>query len=571
MTLSSTQNNTKPDRIIRYFLLCWTILNVIQAYTLELHADEAYYWMYSRFLDWGYFDHPPMVALFIRIGDSIMHNELGLRLITVLTSSTSVYILWLILKKYAVNAWAFILVISGTLILHLYGFTTTPDAPLFFFAVLFYYFYQKYLDEDSWPLALILGVVVACMLYSKYHAVLLVAFTVISNIKLLKRPSFYAIALIAVALFTPHILWQVNHDFPSVNYHLYERAVKIYHAENSYLYFPGQLLMAGPIIGWFLFYAAFTTKIKDAFIRCLMVNGIGTFAFFFFTTFRGEAQPHWTLIAFAPLIMLALIRFNQWSSLPKWFNTVAIINIVLIVGLRLGMVFGVPVVTRIGQIKSYYGFKEWAQAVHQKAGDAYVILDDGFQNPAKYNYYTNTLKGFSYDSRYYRRTQFEIWPIEEQMQHQRVYHLIDSLKPIVTDSIHTKAGTWYSYWINDVRTYQKIQIGVPYTSLKLLQGEKRAIDLTITNPYPYTVNFSNKAIQNEVLLGACFFKNDGLTFAQRSGDDFNNLILKPGQSTHYTFHLIAPPEKGKYELIFSVRTKPFEGSKNSRIIDLEIE
>ncbi|MBC7399395.1 MAG: glycosyltransferase family 39 protein [Mucilaginibacter sp.] len=571
MTLSSTQKIKKPDTIIRYFLLCWTILNIIQAYTLELHADEAYYWMYSKFLDWGYFDHPPMVALFIRIGDSLVHNELGLRLITVLTSTTSVYILWLILKKYAVNVWAFILVISGTLIFHIYGFTTTPDAPLFFFAVLFYYFYQKYIDEDSWPLALILGVVVACMLYSKYHAVLLVAFTVISNIKLLKRPSFYAIAVIAVALFIPHILWQVNHGFLSVNYHLYERAVKVYHAENSYLYFPGQLLMAGPIIGWFLFYAAFTTKIKDAFIRCLMVNGIGTFAFFFFTTFRGEAQPHWTLIAFAPLIMLALIRFNQWGSLPKWFNTVAIINIVLIVGLRLGMVFGVPIVTRIGQIKSYYGFEEWAQAVHQKAGDAYVILDDGFQNPAKYNYYTNTLKGFSYDSRYYRRTQFDIWPMEEQMQHRRVYHLIDSLKPIVTDSVHTKAGTWYTYWINDMRSYQKIQIAVPYTSLKLLQGEKRAIDLTITNPYPYTVNFSNKAIQNEVLLGACFFKNVGLTFAQRSGNDFNNLILKPGQSTHYTFHLVAPWEKGKYELMFSVRTTPFEGSKNSRIIDLEIE
>jgi hypothetical protein len=165
-----------------------------------------------------------------------------------------------------------------------------------------------------------------------------------------------------------------------------------------------------------------------------------------------------------------------------------------------------PVVTRIGQIKSYYGYKEWAKAVHQKAGNAYVILTMVFKTRPSIITIPIALKGFSYDSRYYRRTQFDIWPMEEQMQHQRVYHLIDSLKPIVTDSIHTKAGTWYSYWINDVRTYQKMQIGVPYTSLKLLQGEKRAIDLTITNPYPYTVNFSNKAIQNEVLLGACFFK-----------------------------------------------------------------
>src|SRR6201996_372950 len=208
MALVSSQKNTQSEKPLWYFLLCWTILNLIQAYTLELHADEAYYWIYSRFLDWGYFDHPPMVALFIRAGDSLMHNELGLRLITVLTSTISIYLLWLILKKYAVDVWAFILVTSGILIFHIYGFTTTPDAPLFFFAVLFYYCYQKYIDEDKWPLALALGVIVACMLYSKYHAVLLIAFTVISNIKLLKRPSFWFIALLAGVLYIPHILLQ---------------------------------------------------------------------------------------------------------------------------------------------------------------------------------------------------------------------------------------------------------------------------------------------------------------------------------------------------------------------------
>ncbi len=148
---STTVNKSfKPDKIIFYFLLFWTILNVIQACTLELQGDEAYYWLYSKYLDWGYFDHPPMVALFIRIGDSIMHNELGLRLTTVLTSSASIYLLWLILKKYAVDAVAFVLVISGIFIFHIYGFTTTPDAPLFFFTVLFYFFYQQYIEKDKW-------------------------------------------------------------------------------------------------------------------------------------------------------------------------------------------------------------------------------------------------------------------------------------------------------------------------------------------------------------------------------------------------------------------------------------
>jgi len=87
--LNNTQFPVKYNRPVIYFLLLWTALNVLQACTLEIHADEAYYWMYSRFLDWGYYDHPPMVALFIKAGYSLMHSEFGVRLFTVLSSTIS--------------------------------------------------------------------------------------------------------------------------------------------------------------------------------------------------------------------------------------------------------------------------------------------------------------------------------------------------------------------------------------------------------------------------------------------------------------------------------------------------
>ena len=43
-------------------------VNFWQAAQLELFNDEAYYWMCSRFPDWGYFDHPPMVAWWVILG-----------------------------------------------------------------------------------------------------------------------------------------------------------------------------------------------------------------------------------------------------------------------------------------------------------------------------------------------------------------------------------------------------------------------------------------------------------------------------------------------------------------------
>ena len=69
------------------FYVNWLILNLFQATTTGLLDDEAYYWVYSRFPDWGYFDHPPMVALLIKAGYTIFANPLGVRLFIVLTLS----------------------------------------------------------------------------------------------------------------------------------------------------------------------------------------------------------------------------------------------------------------------------------------------------------------------------------------------------------------------------------------------------------------------------------------------------------------------------------------------------
>ncbi len=569
---STLNKSPSPNRIILYFLLVWTVLNAIQAYTLELQGDEAYYWLYSRYLDWGYFDHPPMVALFIWLGDSIMHNEFGVRMLTVLASSGSIYLLWLILKKYAVDATAFVLVISGVFIFHIYGFTITPDVPLFFFTVLFYYVYQRYIEKDSYVLGLLLALTIACLLYSKYNGVLLIGFTVLANLKLLKRWSFWLIVLLASALFMPHILWQVNHGYPSVNYHLFERSGETYDITNTFSYIPGQLLMAGPLIGWFLFYKAFTTRVKDAFIRCLMVNCIGTFIFFFISSSKGEVQPHWTFILFAPLVMLALICFKQKGGRPKWLLPLALVNVGLILAVRIIIIAGFGFAKTYGHLKSYYGFKEWAQVVKQKAGNNYVMMSEGFQNPSKYDFYTNSLKCFAYDNRYYRRTQFDIWPMEDSLQHKKALYLTYyPIKGLTTDSLKLAAGTWYSAWVDDVRTYQKVNFETKSYKISASPGQKITFDLSVTNPYPYPIDFGDEGYHHGVVLEACFFKGFNVINTQQADQAFNQINLNPGQNTHYTFTLTAPFEKGNFDLLFSLRTDPFPGSKNSRIINFAVK
>jgi len=63
----------------------------------------------------------------------------------------------------------------------------------------------------------------AALMYSKYHSGLLIILVILSNPRLLRDPRFYAAGIFAFLLFLPHILWQVNNNFPSFRYHLVDR------------------------------------------------------------------------------------------------------------------------------------------------------------------------------------------------------------------------------------------------------------------------------------------------------------------------------------------------------------
>ena len=52
----------------------------VMAARLPLSADEAYYWLWSKHLAAGYYDHPPLVAFVIRMGTWLFgDSEFGVR------------------------------------------------------------------------------------------------------------------------------------------------------------------------------------------------------------------------------------------------------------------------------------------------------------------------------------------------------------------------------------------------------------------------------------------------------------------------------------------------------------
>src|SRR5206468_2293057 len=60
-------------------------LRLVAAAWTPLTFDEAYYWMWSKHLSGGYYDHPPGVAALIRLGTMIGGDtEFGVRVASIL-------------------------------------------------------------------------------------------------------------------------------------------------------------------------------------------------------------------------------------------------------------------------------------------------------------------------------------------------------------------------------------------------------------------------------------------------------------------------------------------------------
>lgn len=560
------------DKPVIIFLLLWLLVNLFQAAFTELHDDEAYYWLYAQFLDWGYFDHPPMVALFIDAGTSLFHSKLSLRLFTVISNTLAVYLLWQLASAYSVKPRLFILLFSSIVLFHVYSFITTPDSPLFFFTVSFFLLFRKYLEQDSYKLAVALGMIIALMLYSKYHAVLVIFFSLLPNLKLLKRPSLWLAAGAAFVLFLPHIFWQISNDYPSVQFHLIDRSARPYRFSFTTDFLLGQLAIAGPLTGWWLYYRVFRLKTDHPFLRTLKMNFIGILAFFFLSTFKGSVEAHWTLLAFIPFFLLSAISLARMQQIPAWFHRLAVVGIALVILVRILFVLPVPALGKLPALRNFYGNGGWAKAIQEKAGNSYVVMDGGFQRASVYDFYNQTTRGFAYDSRDYRKTQFDRWPIEDSLRHQRVYYVTGGSHGIPEeDTISTVRGHYHGRWLEDVRMYQKLEIRAEGLDRRPAAGAVQDMELHIHNPYADTIHFSNNGAHWK-----CFIEYGYTTQVYEAGryrlidGDYEKLRIPPGETIALPVRIKAPESTGKYMLIFSVRTEPFPGARNSPKYTIEV-
>lgn len=97
---TAIQQNPEIKQTINWvvFFICfWFVLNMLQVSFMELTSDEGYYWFYAQHLQWGYYDHPPMIALMIQLGTYLFPGELGVRFFNVILSTVGIYLFFTLL------------------------------------------------------------------------------------------------------------------------------------------------------------------------------------------------------------------------------------------------------------------------------------------------------------------------------------------------------------------------------------------------------------------------------------------------------------------------------------------
>ena len=541
---------------------------MLQSYYVELRGDEAYYWMYSKDLAWGYFDHPPVTAVLVKAGYLIFQNELGVRLFFILCITATIWISEKMIQPSNLKLYyAIVFSIEFLQIGMVFGggMFAIPDFPLLFFTALFFYFYKRYLHNSSWQVVVILSMVICLMLLSKYHGVLIVGFTILSNPALLKRKSFWVIVGLSTVLFLPHLWWQFNNDFPSVNYHLYERSTSAYSSSYTAEYMLSQPFILGPFMGIILIYVGVVFKPKDLFERGLKFLIIGTYIFFFLMTFKGRVEGNWTIITLVPLLYIGYDHIAGNKKLKEITFYSFAISMLIILVVRI-LLIGHFLPTSLELTKSFSA-GAWAKELKEKSSGKPVAFMNSYQKASQYEFYSG-VPAFSLNNVYGRKNQYSIWDSEAAFQGKDIA-LVANYNLPQYDSIYFYNEYFPFLFVDNFRSSSNVIIESDLSEpVKLKPADTLPLRITLNCKNGNVRDLeANPEYPSRVLYS--FFTHSSAVEMRTTDLVLKNEMMNNHQQ--YTITITAPAQSGEYDFYLSVGTGWFPAGINSKRIKVIVE
>lgn len=541
-----------------HFLLFWLVLNTVQAAFTELTSDEGYYWFYSTRLQWGYYDHPPFLACIIHPGYQILRNELGVRLINVIMNSAALFLFFKLVSPYVKN-WLiiFLLIVSMPLFNYL-SFIVFPDGPLLFFTIIFLLAYRRYLEREDLVSSIIMGVAMAFMFYSKYHGLLVLIFTILSNVKLLRSKFFYLSITIALMLFLPHIIWQYANGFPSLKYHLVGRMSPV-SLKHLFEYVSQQIPVFGPAI----MFVPFFYQPGNQFEKTLKFIVFGCLSFFLLTSLKTFIHFHWTSIIIFPLLYMSAQFYSDgrrrklmlWLTLPV---------VLLIFSARLQLM--IPIIPfNHANVDYYNGRRMWARDISTLTECDTVLFQDNFREASLFSFYS-TKKGVTIFSQLNRKSQYDLWHYEDSLQHKRLLYI--RYEPFLGGQpTTTRIGkTMYCAHLRDFSSYFNIEMNASCIRAEN-DSDSLAFVIDIKNPRQQRLSFTRDSEGN---MPSLYYKimSDNLIIQTETIKDFSGRDdLPPNRSMRIIKRIpVMRLNRGRYRTIFGFQFGKLKDSENGQLV-----
>lgn len=309
-------------------ILLVTIWHVFLAGQVNLSVDEAHYALYGRFLDWSYFDHPPMVGWLNAFALQWGQSDRALRILPALFFALSNGLLYLLATRlfpafHWIGFWTLAL-INSAFMFQLLSISMLPDTPLIFASLAVVWQLLNLRDmpatsSQSFRSALWLGFWLGIAALSKYTAITLVLS--LGLIVLIERRFdwfknkglWLAITLTAI-MTTPILIWNAQHDWLSFLYQIHHGTQETHwqwqRFINSQLAQMGVYSLLLFILGIGLMLSYWKTP-SDKSTRLLSLFALPIIVLFGWNSGYEMSLPHWTQLAW--LLISPAVVYRCWQ------------------------------------------------------------------------------------------------------------------------------------------------------------------------------------------------------------------------------------------------------------------
>lgn len=394
---------------------------------IELHFDEAQYWVWSQHLDWGYYSKGPLLAWLIRLSTEwfgqgewqvrlfgwLMH---GLFLATLFGFSQQVW------RNRVAGWWALLIGATTPMYFSLSLVMTTDNPLLLFWSLGLWAVYRAMILDHprSWYLA---GIAIGVGALAKLSILLLPAFTGLLVLlcphlrpHLTSRQPWLGMLLMLLCM-SPMLLWNINHDWVLFRHELNHIRRDALSWVRPLEFLVGQILALSPLV--VIVTVAVLRRVPGhTGERFLWLFGLTGLAFFSYKSYGSSVLLNWPAPVYVAFIVLLSGYIPHLGTVQRklFYGGIGISIVMLTVALNVREITGD--MTRDPLIKLRY----WRASIEQvagKAGQVQFLLTDTYPLASELAFYwPKRLPVYLTGNPARRFNQFDLWPgIEREVGH----------------------------------------------------------------------------------------------------------------------------------------------------------